>query len=121
MNYYYHLLPNMTHFNQKSRKNVHSIRLMYDAARARLKSARPEKVESLRTEMEASEDEFVGAVEDAMSKMKSVVENPMALKLLTAFVNAQLAYHKECYETLLNLSPEMEELKVTQDALMGSR
>ncbi len=48
--------------------------------------------------MELSEDEFVSAVEDAMSKMKQVAENPIGLKLLETLVKAQLAYFKEAYE-----------------------
>lgn len=88
---------------KKARKNVQSIRLTYDAARHRLKTARPDKIEANKAEVEKAEDEFVAAVEDAMSKMRNVSEHPTALKLMTDFVNAQLAYHKEAFEVLFYL------------------
>ena len=79
---------------QKARKNVQSIRLTYDACRTKLKSAKPEHVEQARVEMEAAEDEFVAAVDDAMGKMKLVVESPEPLKALADLVAVQLAYYK---------------------------
>ena len=44
--------------------------------------------------MEAAEDEFVAAVDDAMGKMKAVVESPNALKHLADLVAIQLEYYK---------------------------
>ncbi|KAJ3294948.1 hypothetical protein HK104_003154 [Borealophlyctis nickersoniae] len=130
----------------KARRNVQSIRLTYDACRAKLKSAKPEHVEAARIEMEAAEDEFVAAVDDAMGKMKVVVESPEPLKNLADLVAAQLAYFKvsfrdselvqipisdgdrdepmssrafqEAYEVLAEISPEIDELQVTNEALL---
>ncbi|KAJ3104447.1 hypothetical protein HDU97_009232 [Phlyctochytrium planicorne] len=102
----------------KARRHVQAARLNYDAARARLKTARPEREESARAEMEATEDEFVAAVDDAMSKMTLVVESPEPLKNLADLVAAQLAYFKESYEALAELSPEIDELQVTNEALL---
>lgn len=89
--------------------------------------------------MEAAEDEFVAAVDDAMGKMKAVVENPEPLKNLADLVAAQLAYYKvsvyfqhcwlpglelmrvpfqEAYEALAEVSPELDELQVTNEALL---
>ncbi|TPX65813.1 hypothetical protein SpCBS45565_g04854 [Spizellomyces sp. 'palustris'] len=102
----------------KARKNVQSVRLAYDACRARLKAAKPENVDVVRTEMEAAEEDFVAAVDDAMGKMNAVVENPEPLKNLADLVAAQLAYFKEAYEALAEVSPEMDELQVTNEALL---
>ena len=78
----------------KARRAVAAIRLNYDAARAKLKTARPDREEALRAEMEAVEDEFVAVVDDAMGKMTLVVESPEPLKNLADLVAAQLAYFK---------------------------
>ncbi|KAJ3409171.1 hypothetical protein HDV05_004564 [Chytridiales sp. JEL 0842] len=102
----------------KARRNVQAVRLNYDAARAKLKTARPEREEAARAEMEATEDEFVAAVDDAMGKMTLVVENPEPLKNLADLVAAQLQYFKEAHETLAALSPEIDELQVTNEALL---
>ncbi|KAI8838079.1 hypothetical protein BC829DRAFT_41230 [Chytridium lagenaria] len=102
----------------KARRHVQAARLNYDAARARLKTARPEREEAARAEMEATEDEFVAAVDDAMSKMTLVVESPEPLKNLADLVATQLAYFKEAYEALAELSPEIDELQVTNEALL---
>ncbi|KAJ3186525.1 hypothetical protein HDU85_007345 [Gaertneriomyces sp. JEL0708] len=115
----YHRMLQETIANaMRARKNVHSVRLTYDACRARLKSAKPEHVDVIRQEMEASEDEFVAAVDDAMGKMKAVVENPAPLKNLADLVAAQLAYFKEAYELLSEAVPEIDELQVTNEALL---
>ena len=57
-------------------------------------------MEAARSEMEAAEDEFVSAVDDAMSKMKMVVEAPETLKTLNDLIKAQLAYHKLAFEVI---------------------
>ncbi|KAI8922957.1 hypothetical protein BC831DRAFT_514679 [Entophlyctis helioformis] len=104
----------------KARRNVQSVRLTYDACRSRLKSAAPEKAEALRTEMEKSEDEFVLAVDDAMGKMKLVVETSQPLRALADLVAVQLQYHKAVYEALAEVSPEIDELVVTNEALQNA-
>ncbi|KAJ3122469.1 hypothetical protein HK098_002807 [Nowakowskiella sp. JEL0407] len=102
----------------KARAHVRAVRLNYDAARGRLKAARPERVEAARTEMEVAEDEFVAAVDDAMGKMKVVVENPEPLKNLADLIAIQLQYFKSAHEILAELSPEIDELQVTNEALL---
>ncbi|KAI8820632.1 uncharacterized protein EV422DRAFT_56989 [Fimicolochytrium jonesii] len=102
----------------KARKSVQSVRLTYDACRARLKAARPEHVEAVRQEMEAAEDEFVAAVDDAMGKMKAVVETTETFKNLADLVSAQLKYFKEAAEALSEVAPELDELTVTNEALL---
>ncbi|KAJ3112871.1 hypothetical protein HDU96_004054 [Phlyctochytrium bullatum] len=104
----------------KARRKVQSARLAYDAARARLKTAKPEREEAARNEMEAMEDEFVAVVDDAMGKMTLVVENGAgtALKSLAELVSAQLIYFKTAHEILSELGPEIDELQVTNEALL---
>ncbi|KAI8910864.1 hypothetical protein EDD86DRAFT_189415 [Gorgonomyces haynaldii] len=101
----------------KARRHVQSLRLTYDALRARLKSAAPDKADQIRAEAEKSEDEFVGAVDEAMGKMKLVVVNGEPLRCLSDLVAIQLQYHKNVYEALAQLSPELDELVVTNEAL----
>ncbi|KAI9015540.1 hypothetical protein DFJ74DRAFT_609501 [Hyaloraphidium curvatum] len=101
----------------KARKDVQTCRLNYDACKQRVKTAKPEKLEAARHEMEKAEDEFVAAVEDAMNKMKAVVTSPQPLANLADLVAAQLAYYKEAYESLSELSPEIDELQITNEAL----
>lgn len=59
----------------KARRNVQSVRLSLDACKARYRSARPEKSDAARLEVEQAEDQFVAAVEEATSLMKAALEN----------------------------------------------
>lgn len=77
-------------------------------------------MDNLRTEMEAAEDEFVAAVDDSMGKMKLVAESTEPLKNLADLCAAQLAYHRQCFEALSELSPEIDELQVTNEALQSN-
>ncbi|ORY45229.1 hypothetical protein BCR33DRAFT_697342 [Rhizoclosmatium globosum] len=104
----------------KARRNVHMARLNYDAARHKMKTVKPGSEEGARAEMEATEDAFVAAVDDAMSKMTLVVESPEPLRGLSDLVAAQLKYFKEAHEALAALSPEIDELQVTSEALKNS-
>ncbi len=79
---------------QKSRRSVLTARLSYDSCRSRLKTAAPSRAEAIRLEMVTAEDEFVAAVDEAMGKMKLVVENGDAIRCLADLVAIQLQYHK---------------------------
>ena len=59
----------------QARKRVNATRLRLDAAKARFKGTKPERQPHIRPEVEHAEDEFVAAVEEAMSLMKAVVED----------------------------------------------
>ncbi|KAI9330982.1 BAR domain-containing family protein [Obelidium mucronatum] len=104
----------------RARRNVQGARLNYDAARAKMKSVKPGSEEGARAEMEATEDAFVAAVDDAMSKMTLVVESPEPLRNLADLVAAQLNYFKAAHEALAALSPEIDELQITSEALRNS-
>ncbi|CAG8442701.1 6537_t:CDS:2 [Ambispora leptoticha] len=104
-------------FAMKARRNVQSTRLALDAAKARYKSTNAEKSEAARLEIEQAEDQFVAAVEDATTLMKSILEKPEPLRNLADLLNAQMAFYKEAYESLAELAPEIDEMQVTQETL----
>ncbi|CAJ0875188.1 8454_t:CDS:2 [Entrophospora sp. SA101] len=104
-------------FAMKARKNVRSTRLALDTAKAKYKSTRPERSEAARLEVEQAEDQFVASVEEATTLMKSILNMPEPLLNLSDLVNAQLAFHKEAYEILRELAPEIDDIHVTQEAL----
>ncbi|KAL6624007.1 hypothetical protein U3516DRAFT_540510 [Neocallimastix sp. 'constans'] len=108
-------------FAMKARRNVYSARLNYDACKQNLKNAKIENVDVARNEMETAEGEFVRAVEEAMSKMKIVIESSEPLKNLNSFIEAQLEYHKRVYEILSELSPEINELELNNEAILREK
>ncbi|KAI9473403.1 MAG: Bin/amphiphysin/Rvs domain for vesicular trafficking-domain-containing protein [Benjaminiella poitrasii] len=101
----------------KARRQVQSIRLALDACKSRYRSARPEKSEAARLEVEQAEDQFVAAVEEATQLMKAALENPEPFRNLADLVNAQLQYFKEAQELLSDLAPELDEIQITQESL----
>ncbi|CAO3644170.1 unnamed protein product [Mucor fragilis] len=101
----------------KARRNVQSIRLSLDACKARYRSARPERSEAARLEVEQAEDQFVAAVEEATNLMKAALENPEPFRNLADLVAAQLQYFKEAQDLLSDLAPELDEIQVTQESL----
>lgn len=108
-------------FAMKARKNVQSARLNYDACKHKLKVSKVENVNEAHAEMDVAENEFVKAVEDAMAKMKAVIESSEPLKNLNELVLAQLEYHKRCYEILEELSPEISELQLANEAMLREK
>ncbi|ODV61332.1 Gvp36p [Ascoidea rubescens DSM 1968] len=96
---------------QRARILVEQKRLSYDSARSSLKNCKnPAKEQSLRSQMETLEDEFASATEDAVSIMKSVIENSQPLNELIELVNAQLIYHQQATNLLSSLLPEIKNL-----------
>ena len=59
----------------RARRAVQSARLTLDACKARERSARPDKSELARLEVEQAEDQFVASVEEATNLMKIALEN----------------------------------------------
>ncbi|KAF9318236.1 hypothetical protein BG000_009938 [Podila horticola] len=104
-------------FAMKARKNVQNARLALDSAKAAYRTTRPERSEASRVEVEQAEDLFVAALEEATTLMKTVLETPEPLRNLADMVAAQLAFFKEAQELLAEVSPEIDELHVTQEAL----
>ncbi|RCI05837.1 hypothetical protein CU098_013539 [Rhizopus stolonifer] len=101
----------------KARRNVQSIRLSLDACKDRYRSARPEKSEAARLEVEQAEDQFVAAVEESTNLMKAALDNPEFYRNLSDLVATQLQYFKDAQDLLSDLAPELDEIQVTQEAL----
>ncbi|KAI7833952.1 hypothetical protein BX661DRAFT_177869 [Kickxella alabastrina] len=102
---------------QTGRKEVLAARLTLDAAKKEYRSVAAVGADAQRAAVEKAEDHFVTVIEEAMRLMKAVVESPEHLVLLSGFVQSQLAYHREAAELLADLAPEIEEIKVTQEAI----
>ena len=96
----------------KARQQVRDARLHLDGWRGHLKSAEQSntsssKLDSYRHEVEQAEDKLVSATEEAISLMKTVLDNPEPVKSLASLVQAQLEYHRSAAGTLEQLSQEM--------------
>lgn len=78
---------------QRARREVHKCRLQYDVARTNLQQARPEKEASLRVNMEALEDQFAQATEDATVILQEVLARATFLGDIRELAQAQLEYH----------------------------
>lgn len=103
-----------THFNErlradidgnlkrasKVRKDVENKRLTYDAARAHLEKAKPEKEAQLRVHMETAEEEFAQTTENAIVVMQEVVASTDFMSLLRELAAAQLSYHEAAAERM---------------------
>lgn len=100
----------------RARQQVRDARLHLDGWRAHLKSAEQSstpsssKLASLREEVEQAEDKLVSATEEAISLMKTVLDNPEPIKSLAQLVQAQLAYHRSAAATLEQLSADMSDM-----------
>lgn len=71
----------------KARKQVQNSRLHYDACKQRLKGTTTgPRVDALRADLEKAEDEFVNSVEEAMIKMKLVLEGLYSKLAISFFV-----------------------------------
>ncbi|KXS18872.1 hypothetical protein M427DRAFT_53353 [Gonapodya prolifera JEL478] len=113
-------LKSTIEFAMKARKQVQAARLNYDACKQRAATAPPARQDVARAEVEKAEDEFVAAVEGAMDKMKAVVSSPEPLRNLADLAASMLSFYKDSFETLSELSPELDELLVTNEALLKS-
>ncbi|KAJ2140774.1 BAR domain-containing protein [Coemansia sp. RSA 564] len=102
---------------QNARKHVQAMRLTLDARKAALQGANAGQVDGVRREVEHAEDAFVEAVSEGMRVMRAVVESPVLVACVGEIVKAQKVFYKEAAELLAELEPEIEEIKVTQDAL----
>ncbi|PVU91944.1 hypothetical protein BB559_003927 [Furculomyces boomerangus] len=104
---------------QQSRKDVQGSRLALDALKSAHKTAVPAKESAIRAEVEKAEDIFVTTVEDAMKHMRQVLESPVIIQAICSFASAQLEFYKESEKILTELIPDLDEIKLTQDALYG--
>lgn len=98
--------------SHRARQSVKEARLHLDSWRATLKTAETSnassaKLEQYGTEVEHAEDKLVSATEEAISLMKTVLDNPEPAKSLAAFVKAQLDYHRAAVSSLEQLDADM--------------
>ncbi|ORX82667.1 hypothetical protein K493DRAFT_292264 [Basidiobolus meristosporus CBS 931.73] len=107
-------------FALNARRQVQTARVKLDACKASLKTAKPDKINQLRSEVEQAEDHFVAAVEEAMELMKAVVESPEPLRNLADFVAAQLTFFKDAYELLSDVAPEISDIQMAQETAFRS-
>lgn len=94
----------------RARAGVRDARLHLDAWRQSLKGAEAAggaRAESVRAEVEHAEDELVSATEEAISLMKTVLENPEPIKSLALLVRAQLEFHRAAVASLDALYHDM--------------
>lgn len=103
-------------FAQRARRQVHLTRLALDAAKTVARSARPERADAARGEVEKAEDEFVAAVEEATGVMKGCLASPEALSNLADLVAAQHEYHKRAADVLDALVKEVADQKGIKEA-----
>ena len=89
----------------KARKAVNSARLTLDAAKATARSAKPEKQDAARVEVEQAEDAFVSAVEEATSVMKNVLDQPESIRNLCDLVAAQITFYQTAFQVLKHPYP----------------
>lgn len=103
----------------KSRKQVSLTRLNLDAAKGRAKnvSKTDGKFQQIQNDLLQAEQEFNAALRDAMEKMSLVCDSPEPLRNLGDLVNCQITFYKQAGDALQNLSPQLEELQLTQEAL----
>jgi len=99
----------------RSRQAVKSARLTLDSCRTTLKntSASGPKQEQARLEVEAAEEKLVLSTEEAISLMRSVLENPESIAALGKLVQAQQEYSAHSAQILSTLQTQIEGLVKT--------
>ncbi|KAK9739886.1 BAR domain-containing protein [Basidiobolus ranarum] len=104
-------------FALNARRQVQTARINLDACKNSLKTAKPERINQIKKEVEEVEDIFVASVEEAIELMKAVVESPEPLRNLADFVASQLTFYKEASELLSDVAPDINEIQMTQEAI----
>ncbi|WFD26309.1 hypothetical protein MNAN1_001288 [Malassezia nana] len=103
----------------KARHQVKEARLFLDGWRGHLKAAEASassKLDTYRLEVEQAEDKLVSATEEAISLMKTVLDNPEPVKSLASLVKAQLEYHRAAAQTLEQLDADMADIVTSVEA-----
>jgi BAR domain len=94
-----------------ARRSAQKARLDLDALKTKLKNlmsdssspVSPDRMNSLQGELEQAEQIFAVSVEDALSRMKAVAENPLVIQCISDLVEAQRNFHKKSFELLNGL------------------
>lgn len=87
-----------------ARRTAQRARLDLDAVKNKCKAARADRQDELQRELAQAEEQYTVAVEEAISRMKEVAENPIVLQCLSDLVDAQRTYYKQSCEVLNGLT-----------------
>ena len=90
-------------FAQKSRKSAHKARLELDAAKSRVRSAKPENFAAVERELKEAESNFKVLVDDAIVTMRSVTENPDTLRIVRDLISAQKSFYENALAALSSI------------------
>jgi hypothetical protein len=102
----------------KARTNVNNARLSLDAVKSKLSSGgRHEEsyTDDQRKELEAKEDEFISAVDEASSIMRNVLDTPEPLRNLVELVKAQAEYHQRAADILEEVAKGVTDIQMEQE------
>jgi hypothetical protein len=91
---------------QAARKNLESRRLAYDTTLAKLQKAKKEDFR-VEEELRSQKAKYEEAEDDVHRRMEDIRDlDPESVMDLGSFLEAQLAYHDQCREALLQLKAE---------------
>jgi hypothetical protein len=91
---------------QAARKKLESRRLAYDTTLAKLQKAKKEDFR-VEEELRSQKAKYEEAEDDVHRRMEDIRDlDPEAVTDLGSFLEAQLAYHDQCREALLQLKAE---------------
>lgn len=101
----------------QARKKLMHDKHQFDLAKTRLKHSKDSELLKTQEDMNKWEMEYNDALRDAEYKYKLVVDSPEALRNLHDLALLQANFHKEQFELMNDLQVELDELRVTQEAL----
>lgn len=91
---------------QASRKKLESRRLAYDTSLAKMQKAKREDFR-VEEELRSQKAKYEESEDDVFRRMEEIREtDPENVADLAAFLEAELAYHDQCREALLQLKEE---------------
>lgn len=102
----------------KARTNVNNARLSLDAAKGRASSGGKHEesyTDEQRKNLEALEDKFIEAVDEASSIMRNVLDTPEPLRNLVELVKAQAEYHQRAADILEEVAKGVTDLQMDQE------
>ncbi|CAJ0879947.1 10492_t:CDS:2 [Entrophospora sp. SA101] len=101
-------IKDLKHY-QVLKKKLESRRLDYDSKLNRVQKSKKEKPE-LEEEMRAAKEKYEDTMDDITNKMLKLDESEdQYLRELTAFLDAELDYHKTCYDILNDVKKDWVE------------
>ncbi|KAI9323766.1 hypothetical protein BX666DRAFT_1890260 [Dichotomocladium elegans] len=105
----------------RARRHVQSLRLALDALKHKYRTARPDRRDSVRMELQMAEEQYAEAVQNSFDRMQQIVTDSEPFQHLVDLVVAQAVYYKEAYELSTQLLPQLDEILVVQESLHRHR